>query len=230
MGPQTQARVARDSWSTPQDLGPKREWPWSAGQTLGHRALARVNQDRRSTSRALGHEPELSGNAGRPRGPSNPSARKDVRQRGPSGTVPSNPGQLIGPAGHRTRAQIAWESWSTPRALGHGPKWPGTAGRRHGPWDIGRKGPGYLVDPARPRAQLDHNTSPQFWGRVTRDAKSTPWYDRPGPESPWKAGRPRGTSGTGPSPPAQLVERGPSEPVPGAWFSYWLGRRRKTCT
>lgn len=80
-GSRTRARIARGSWSRPQDLGMECESPVISGRSrgssdpgpsclgklvnaAGHRALARVAQDRRSTTGAIGHEPETAGTAG----------------------------------------------------------------------------------------------------------------------------------------------------------------------
>ena len=49
-------------------------------------------------------------------------------------------------------------------------------------------------------------------GRSCPDTWSKPRYIRPGPELPGRAGRPRGTSGTAPSHPGQLVDCGTSDP------------------
>ena len=131
--------------------------------------------------RALGHGLESPGKAG--------------RHRGPSGQVPSLPGQLVDTSGPREKAQVSRDSWSIPRGLGYSPElpgragqnrepstlteWLGTAGRPHSPSDTSMSHPGQLVDPA----------GYQTWARVA-----------------WKAGRHRGPSDQVPSHPEQLVD------------------------
>ena len=46
---------------------------------------------------------------------------------------PSHPGQLIDPAGIRTRAPVAWDFWSNPRGLGHRTASPGNTDQHRGP-------------------------------------------------------------------------------------------------
>lgn len=115
-------------------------------------------------------------------------------------------------AGLWTRANIARDIWSTPRAVGlecdlrghlveptcprTQARVPGTAGRPRGPSDSGPSPPGQLVDPAGPRTRA----------RVPRDSLSTPHARGPGPESPGTGGRPCGTSDPGPSSLGKLVD------------------------
>ena len=115
--------------------------------TAGPQARARVAPGSWSKSRAIG--------------PERASPRRAGRNRGPTDTAPSGPGQLVETADPRALAQAtqdhklnsrtlghepessemaghpqrpttqaldARESYSTPRALGHSPESPGTAG------------------------------------------------------------------------------------------------------
>ena len=116
----------------------------------------------------------------------------------------------------------------TQPALGHGPKYPGTAGRPQGPSEtspscLGIAGPplrpldqgqshqGHLVDPKAPRTRT--RVALESWStpggldqaRVARSRSSTPQHHGHGPESPRKAGRHHGPSGMGPSHPGLLV-------------------------
>ena len=142
--------------------------PGQLVEPAGHRALARVAQDCRSTSRALGHDPESFGTAGRPRGPSDPSTR--------------HLGKLIDTAGPQAQFQVSCmtmrDSCMTTRALRHGPESPWRAGRPRGHLDPSASHPGELVDPRGPGT---------------------------GHESPGSVGRTRGPLDPGPSQPGQLV-------------------------
>ena len=106
-GIRTLARVSRDSWSNPRALGPRTEWPVTAGRPRGPsdprtsrpghlvdhacpRTQARVARDSWSTTRALGSWPEAAGRAGGHRGPSDPG--------------PSRLEQLVDPAHPWTQA------------------------------------------------------------------------------------------------------------------------------
>ena len=102
---------------------------------VGPRALARVAQDCRSTSRAFGHDPESSRTAGRPWGPSDPSTRRL--------------GKLFDTAGPLAQFQVTRDSCMTTRALRHGPESPRRAGPR-GHLDPSGSHPGELVDPRGP--------------------------------------------------------------------------------
>ena len=72
-----------------------------------------------------------------------------VRPRGISETVASRLEDLVDPTGPWTLARGVVHSWLTPRAIGHGPESPGTAGRHSGHLNTGPELPGY-VDPERP--------------------------------------------------------------------------------
>ena len=177
-GHRARARVTRDSWST---LGPRtrtrvtRE-SWSTPRALGHRT--RVTWVRWSNLRALGPWPDTPGTAGRPRGPSDPSA--------------SGPGQLFNT---QARSQVARDSWSTPKDFGPGTDSHGMAGRPRGTSDWAR-------DPrtaGRRRGHSDPCTRrPEQLFELRALGHS--------PESPRTAGRRRGPSGTGPSHPGKLVD------------------------
>ena len=106
VGPRTQARFARDSWSTrrPSDPGPSRlgqlvepEGPYTqvrvAREIRSDQQALGVPRDSWSTSWDLGPGEESHGNAGRPRV-------------------------------HPDQARVAWHRSSTPRHLGHGPESP----------------------------------------------------------------------------------------------------------
>ena len=92
---------------------------------------------------------------------------------------PSHAGELVDPAGSRTRARVARGYWSTPRALGLKCESPGISGRLHGSSD--------LFPSAR-----DSWSSPQVLGHKRK------W--------PGTADRPRMTSDPRASGPVLLVE------------------------
>ena len=164
-GPRNRARVTRESWWTPCALGEECESPGRAGRlrglkepgasrpgelvdTAGPRIHADVLLECWSSPRDLGHVPELprtsvdaaalgprcelSWTAGQPQGISDPCL--------------SRPGQLVYPAGPRTRVRVSWDSWSSPHALGPGLEPPGTAGRPRRPSDPGPSRMGLMVD------------------------------------------------------------------------------------
>ena len=126
-------------------------------------------------------QPESPMTSGRPHWPSKP--------------YPSRPGELVHLTGHRTRAGVPLDSWSSPR-----------------PSDLGPNCPGQLVDPARLQTQA----------RITRDGWSTQrdiehgpkspgragplWDHGPEPELPGRAGRHHGPSDQGPCIQGQLVD------------------------
>ena len=192
-------RGARDSWST-----------------AGPSTWAGVTWDSWSTPRALGLNRESRETAGRPRGLSDTDPR------------PSE--LLVNPARPRVQSPVAQERWSTPRAHGHGPVSPQTPVRQRGTSYQGRSRPGQLVDhghsdpdrshlgqlvdPAAPRngMRVSRDTWLTPWdlgtGPKWKDRWSTPWALGARPESPERAGRPRGTSSTGPRRLGQLVDGG----------------------
>ena len=61
VGPRTQVRVSRDSWSTPRPSEPSRSHPGHLVDTAGPWAWARVAQESWLTPRALGHRREFPG-------------------------------------------------------------------------------------------------------------------------------------------------------------------------
>ena len=183
MGPLTQARVARDTWSTP--------WPSDLGRSRPGHLIDTVGPQ----TRAL-----VPGTAGRPPGPSDPGPRGPGELADPAGTRtwdhvardiwstpralgpkresprtahghcrPSGPGQTYGP------------SYTGPSRLGqlvHG-----------GRSDPGSSRPGPLVVPGGARTQA----------RDAQDSWSTPRAVRTRHESPARGGQTRVPSNTGPS-------------------------------
>ena len=165
-------------------------------------------------SRAIGHWPESRGATGQQRGMSDQGPRclgPLVDHAGPRirvescgtaggplepvGPGPIHRGHMVDPAGDWTGERFTRESWSNPLALGHGPDWPGSAGRPRGLSDQSVSPPGQLVDPTGTRTRA----------RVPWDIWLTPRDFRPGSESPGRAGRPREVSGMGPRCPGELV-------------------------
>ena len=137
--------------------------------------------------------------------------RRNGLPHGPSDRGPSRHGRLVDNVVHLTRVRVARVSWSRhgtsgsrPRRPGSlvecGPKDPGPSppGPRYSPGSLApsTRHPGLLVDPAVPR------TRP----RVPRDSWTSPHALGPGHESPRTAGKPRGSSDTGPSHAGQLVD------------------------
>ena len=157
--------------------------PGQLVDSAGPREWPRGPRDSWATPQALGAEPESPGAARRPRGPSDPSASLpgQLLDRGPSDANASHPGELVDtagprppgqpvdPAGARSLADVARDIWSPPRALGHGPGSPGTAGQPQdlgpapewagrysghcGPLGTGPSRLGSVIDPAIPRAR-----------------------------------------------------------------------------
>ena len=153
--------------------------------------------------------------------------------------LPGTSGRHRGPW---TLSRVNRESWSTPWALGPGPKSPGTSGRTRRPSDPVSNHLGKLVDTARTRTQArlvqQSGSKPRSLGpghessmkafdsmgttsraRISRDSWSTPRDLGHMGESPLRTGRPHGHSDPGPSRPGYLVK--PTGPrtrarVPGA--------------
>ena len=202
--------VARDSWSNPWDLGHGSEWTGRACRPCS----------------PLGTGPETPGTSGRPRRHSEPG--------------PSRPGHLVHPAGPRAGAQVAWETWSPPRALSMGPGRQGhlvdtqASGTVRAARDSGRTLQALGRGPETPRKAVcnrgpsdkvpsllgplvDH-AGPLERAPVPRDSWSKPPALGARPESPGTASRPRGPSGPGPSPPvvwSSPLARGPGHDSPG---------------
>ena len=195
------ARVAWESWTTPQNHAPDQESPGIAGrphgtskQGLSHPeelvdpagpwVRARVTRDSCSTPRALGPEWESPGQAGQHRGNSDPGPRRPV--------------QLVDNAGTWTLARVALVRWSTLRSLGPGPESPGTDGRPPGPMDTGPSRPGERIDPWAIGAgrdspgQLVVTAGPRTQAGVVWESWSNPRKRGPGAKSPMTAGRTRG--------------------------------------
>ena len=147
-GPQTRARIARDCWSTPWALGPKRELPGTAGQKAGLQKQARVTRDNWWTRLAFGHgsicQGQLVDTAGpRTHAPGAGTAGRPHRTSDPSSSVPQH--------------------WLILQTLGPGPLMPGKTGGHHGPSGTGPSPLGQLVD----------HSGPRTWARVPRDSLST---------------------------------------------------------
>ena len=131
-GTRTQARFAREIWSTPGALGPSAR---SLGQLFDTVAPNKVQSLPGCLSKpwALGHGPES---------PERLVDPTDLR------IGPESPAKEIDIAGIQSLARVSRESWSNPRAFGPRPEWPVTTGRHRGHSELGRSRPGHLVDPA----------------------------------------------------------------------------------
>ena len=147
-GTWTWAQGAQDRWSTPPALG---HWPELSGTTGRHPGPSEPDANHReswSNLRAIGPEAESPGRDGRLRRPSNPgpscrdsgwtprglgtgleSTGRAVPHRRRSHPGASLPGELVKPAGTRSRAQVARGLWSISHNLGHISESPATAGR-----------------------------------------------------------------------------------------------------
>ena len=128
--------------------------PWEPGLIcLGQlvdktspRTRTQVNQDRWSTPRAFGPRPE-SRTDGQPRSHTHAGPSRSGQRVYPTGRLnrlrvtreswstlwvggPNHklPGMLVNTAGPRNQARFAWDNWSTPLALVHGPGCPGKSG------------------------------------------------------------------------------------------------------
>ena len=172
-GPQTLARVTRDSWSTPRGFGPGPDSGGTAGRPRTTLTRAKVSRDIWSTPRALGHGRESPRSSGHPHGPSdqNGSPGRARQNRGPWEPRRCGLGELVDPVRPRTNARVTRFRWSTLQARGTALETPGTAGRHHGPSDKGPRPrtagrphgpsgtvpshPGELFNPARKSDQSD---------------------------------------------------------------------------
>ena len=112
----------------------------------------------------------------------------------------------------RTRTRITRESWSTPRACGHVPKSPRTAGRPMRPSDPSPSCPRLLVEPgvlgqstSHPW-QLFNTAAPRARSGVARDYWLTPRALVPESELRRTAAQHCGPSDHGPSHPGELVD------------------------
>ena len=90
-------------------------------------------------------------------GPSSPGQQVD---REISDKNPRCLGELVDTTGLRTRDRVAWNTWTTPRALWHGPEWPRRPGRPDGHSDSGPIYQRHRIDLAGNRTQA----------RVARDS------------------------------------------------------------
>ena len=181
--PWDEARVARDSSSTPRHLrlgpesrrtaspirgplGTDTSYPGRLVDTAVRPTRAQVTRDTWWTSLANGYGHESPGTAGR-----------HLRS---SEQGPSTLGPLAKSAGPQTRAQVTREVWWIPWALGHGPKSTRTAGRHHGPSGTGsgRSSPGELVQSS------GHRTRARFAQEIWSKLRAL----RHGPEWPGTAG------------------------------------------
>ena len=104
-------------------------------------------------------------------------------------------GQLVDTAGPQIRARVTQDSWSTLRAIGHGPESLWKAGPPHGISDLSTIRPGEMVEAAGHRTR----------GRVARASWSIPRSLGPKCESPGTAGQPHVSSNSGPRHAGQLV-------------------------
>ena len=211
-GPQTQARVAWYSWSTPRDLTHQLEAirPGQLVDPTGHGTIARIAQEGWSNPWELGHVPQLTRRAGRPRSPSYQGLRRPGQLVKPAvprtlhqspgtasrpcgtsrnGPSPRHPGQLVDRAGIRAWARVAWERSSIRWDLVSERESPGSARQHCGPSDPVPSGPGQEDNPPVPRPR----------GQVTRDSWSTPRVHQHRPDYPGKTGRHRRPSDTDPS-------------------------------
>ena len=179
-GTRTEARIARESWSTQGALGPRAS---SLGQLFDTAAPSKIQ----SLPGCLSKPWPLGMGLIRPKGRSTPRTLR---------LGPKSPSKWVDTAGIRTLARVSRDSWSNPRALGPRTEWPVTAGRPRGPSDPRTSRPGHLVDHACPRTQA----------RVARDSWSTTRALGSWPEAAGRAGRHRGPSDPGPSRLEQLVD------------------------
>ena len=154
-GPQAWARVARECWSSPRDLGhgPSRPgqlvqaagpcaWPESPGAAgPGHgttdqspcRPRLMVDIDGPQTLARVARD---SLSTQRAHGPGPRAALESWFTPRAFGHERETPGELVDPTGPRTQAQVAQESWWNPRALAPEPESPGRAGRPSGHSDL----------------------------------------------------------------------------------------------
>ena len=155
-------------------------------------------QESWSIPRTLGHYHESPGTAGRHCEPSDTGqfAWERCQHRGHSDTGLIRPGQLVDPAGPRTRARVTQNCWSTPWNLRYEPESPGRAGRPCQPADMIATCLGELVDPAGPRNQ----------SRFAWDNRSTPLGLVHGPVYPGTTGPHRGPLDTSVIRPGLLVD------------------------
>ena len=100
----------------PSETGPRH--PGALGNPAGLPTCASVARQIRSTSRAIGPWTESPGRAGRHHGPESPGT--SGRHPRATETGVSRPGQHVHHAVPWTQARDSRESWSTPRAFGHG--------------------------------------------------------------------------------------------------------------
>ena len=115
-------------------------------EPAGSRTRARVIRDSWSNTRALGIEHDSTGTGSTP------------RELGHGQKSPERDGQPV-VIGNRTL--VAWDIWTRPWDLGHGPEGPGTAGRHRGPSALAASCAAQMVDPAghRTLAQVAQTTT-----------------------------------------------------------------------
>ena len=163
--PRTWVRVARDSLSTPQALGAgpshggqlveplgirtRVQRAWGSCLTPGPSGTVRVAKESWSTVRTIGPERNRPGRAGRTVLPSDPSASRPGELVDPTGplTRVRSTGTAVRPRGTSEPCLVARDIWSSPRSLGPGPEWTGTAGGPRAPSESSASHPGQLVDP-----------------------------------------------------------------------------------
>ena len=123
-GLRTPAPAAWNSWSTLRTLGRKREGSGTAGPPFRPLAPGQSRPGYLVDPRGLGHGPESPLGPGRPRRPSEPG--------------PSRQRHRVLLEGPGTRAQVARDCFSTPRALGQKRESPGSVARHRVPSVQGR--------------------------------------------------------------------------------------------
>ena len=195
-GTRTEARVARESWSTPGALGPRAS---SLGQLFDTAAPSKVQSLPGCLSKpwALGHGPD---STERQVNPADPPTRSQIfhevgRHRRHSDPGPSLPGMLVKPEGHRTKDRVACDN-----------------GRPRGTTEQSASRLGQLVDPVGPWKQA----------RVARDSWSTPRALGHRRKFPWRCGRSCGPSHPSAIHPGELVKTvGPRNRSRVAWESWW---------
>ena len=170
-GPRNPVCIGQESWSTPRALG---HWPEATGtagrhreilepgvsppgelvDTTGPQTLARVAQESRWTPWSTDTRPSSLEHLVNPMGPPGPhreSPGTAGRPHIPSEQGTSPPGQQVDTTGHRTRARVSPESWSTPRELRPKPESPRSACQHCGASDTSASSPGQLVDITDPQ-------------------------------------------------------------------------------
>ena len=140
-------------------MGTVQSHPGQLVDTAVRRTRIRVAQEYWSTPRDLGPKPEWRGTLGRPRRPSDlsPSSPEHfVDHVGPRTWAGVTRDPLVDTVGPWTRARVALDRWSTPRALRYGPESPGAPGQPRGTSGMGASLPGQLLDRGPSDANASH--------------------------------------------------------------------------